>query len=91
MEELHNDEECSNGSIGYKTAIIQSRILEGKVKPLGSKDLQDNVFPSMLQDEISHIAQNDTLICCLGDEYLLQTRRNPVRYKNYTSEHMRRG
>lgn len=79
-----NIENFTKGSI-----ILQSKIMKGQITPKASQRLVKEVFPSMLRDQISDIAQNDTLIVALGDVWLMKNIGNKSRRKNFTSFRMR--
>lgn len=71
------------------SAIIQSKIMSGKISSSASKKLKTEVFPSMIRDKITEIAQEDHLITVSGNIWLLKNVGNKLRRKNFTSFRMR--
>lgn len=71
-------------------AIIQSKIMAGKIFSSASTKLKTEVFPSMIRDKTTtEIAQGDHLITVLGNIWLMKNAGNKLRRKNFTSFRMR--
>ncbi|XP_065926796.1 uncharacterized protein [Magallana gigas] len=70
-------------------AIIQSKIMAGKISSSASTKLKTEVFPSMIRDKTTEIAQGDHLITVLGNIWLMKNAGNKLRRKNFTSFRMR--
>jgi hypothetical protein len=49
----------------------------------------EEVFPNMLQDDISNTAKKDKLIVALGESWLRRCIDNREKRRYYTSQHMR--
>lgn len=81
-----HEEKCSETK---GSAIIQSKIMSGKISSSASKKLKTEVFPSMIRDKITEIAQEDHLITVSGNIWLLKNVGNKLRRKNFTSFRMR--
>ncbi|XP_078310283.1 uncharacterized protein LOC111116385 isoform X1 [Crassostrea virginica] len=71
------------------SSIIQSKIMTGKISSSASTKLRTEVFPSMIRDNITEIAQGDHLITVLGNIWLMKNVGNKLRRKNFTSFRMR--
>nr|XP_034315262.1 uncharacterized protein LOC117685101 isoform X2 [Crassostrea gigas] len=69
--------------------IIQSKIMAGKISSSASTKLKTEVFPSMIRDKTTEIAQGDHLIIVLGNIWLMKNAGNKLRRKNFTSFRMR--
>nr|XP_034315953.1 uncharacterized protein LOC117685616 [Crassostrea gigas] len=70
-------------------AIIQSKIMAGKISSSASTKLKTEVFPSMIRHKTTEIAQGDHLITVLGNIWLMKNAGNKLRRKNFTSFRMR--
>lgn len=68
---------------------LQAEVLMGRVSGEVSERLKNQVFPIMKKDEISEVAQKDTLILALGDAWLSKAFDNKLRRKYYSSFRMR--
>ena len=77
----------TNMTIGE--TILASAVLTGDVMPQASKALTKEVLPIMRRDETSAIAQQDSLIVALGNDWLRQNIDNVLKRKYYTSSRMR--
>ena len=74
---------------GKKALVWQAKHLIGKVEGSGSNMLRKDVIPKMRKDEISICAQNDHLICNLGDVWLSKSIGHELRKGKDSSFHMR--
>ena len=69
--------------------IVQSQVLSGVIDTKPSKLMLQEVFPTMLSDEIGNTAKKDKLILALGETWLRRSIDNREKRKYYTSQHMR--
>ena len=76
-------------AINKGSMVFTSEILVGRQK-LGNPKFQREVYPRMLRDETSRVAQTDHLIATLGQEWLTKALHNPLKRATYASTHMRR-
>ena len=85
----HQTNHCHfrHGKSKPRYAILQSEILMGQHSE-ASKHLRE-VYATMKNDQIKHVATSDSLIVGLGNSWANKTRGNKARNKNYVSQKMR--
>ena len=83
------DDNTLQHSFTKGSIVVQSKIIKGQITTKPSKGLIKDVFPSMIRDQMSEIAQNDELIVALGEVWWMKNAGNKIRRKNFTSFHMR--
>ena len=71
------------------SSIIQSKIMTGKISSSACTKLRTEVFPSMIRENITEIAQGDHLITVLGNIWFMKNVGNKLRRKNLTNFRMR--
>ncbi|XP_014672580.1 PREDICTED: uncharacterized protein LOC106813048 [Priapulus caudatus] len=74
--------------VSKRCAELQSDILKGRYSD-ASQLLKDEVYPRMLNDEVTQIATSDPIIVELGNSWIRKSRKNKLRRANYASTKMR--
>ena len=70
--------------------VIHSQVMAGHIdSSKHSKAMQQEVLPSIKDDEIGKLATQDPLILSLGESWLLRNKGNNEKRKHYASQHMR--
>ncbi|KAK3108247.1 hypothetical protein FSP39_004029 [Pinctada imbricata] len=85
----HRDTCSSKNGCATSVANVQQYIFEKRVSPEASIELKKEVFPSMMQDDITRIAMEDRLILEVGEYHFSSNFANKIKRKNYTSYRMR--
>lgn len=90
-ENYHQHRETCPGknNTSMPEAVVQNLILQGKIASTESEQMKKEVFPVMINDEISSTAMSDRLIVALGEYHFLSSIGNRLKRKNYASYRMR--
>ena len=72
-----------------RNLILEAKKLVGDIAGVGSELLQKEVFLKMQNDKVSRCAQEDSLICNLGDVWLSRSIGHKLRRGKDSSFHMR--
>lgn len=64
---------------------VQSDILCDRLSTNASESLVKEVYPIMVNDDVSKIAKEDNLIISLGNQWMLRNKGNQIMRKYYTS------
>ena len=75
--------------LSKKQMVVRSNVIKGLLAPEASDQLVENVFPIMTRDEISDIAQKDSLIVAFGNFVYRSNVNNKAKRKYTTSSKMR--
>ena len=76
-------------NISKRILIVQSQVLSGVIDTKPSKLMLQEVFTTMLCDEVGKTAKKDKLIIALGETWLRRSIDNREKRSYYTSQHMR--
>lgn len=76
-------------NLSKRNLIMQSDIISGRLKTNASDLMKKEVFPIMMRDNVTEVAQNDFLITALGESWLRRNIDNKLKRKYYASQRMR--
>ena len=66
--------------------VTSSEVLTGRLPGVASKQLREEVFSKMHQDDVGRIARHDKTIIVVGNAWLLRNQGNELKRGQYTSQ-----